>query len=156
MRRGRSRLAASPQRLSMGLGMVEVLAAMVIFSTGAVLLFGWMADASNRLARLRAEQRQLFVQLSALEFSKTLNPMQAPNGQARLADGVLLSWKSRPLGGIDAAGWRGGLYEVGLYEVELEAEAAWGVVPSQRLRLAGWRQTREASDGPLSVPGARP
>lgn len=156
MRAWRSHAAPPPQRRSTGLGMVEVLAAMVIFSTGAVLLFGWMADASNRLARLRAEQRQLFVQLSALEFSKTLNPMQQPSGQARLADGVLLSWKSRPLGGIDAAGWRGGLYEVGLYEVDLEAEAAWGVVPAQRLRLAGWRQTRDASDGMLFAPGARP
>lgn len=132
-----------------GLGLVEVLAAMVIFSTGAVVLFGWMADAANRLGRLRSEQRQLFVQLSAIEFAKTLNPMSEPRGTERLADGVVLRWQSRVVGGVDAAGWRGGLYEVALYEVELAAAAEWGEVPTQRIRLAGWRQVRAASDNNL-------
>lgn len=139
----------APACRAAGMGMVEVLAAMVIFSTGAVLLFGWMGDTSNRLARLRAEQRQLFVQLSAIEFAKTLNPMQEAQGRVQLADGVLLSWQSRLLGGIDEAGWRGGLYEVGLYEVEMRAEAQWGQVPVQSLKLAGWRQVRDAGDNQL-------
>jgi general secretion pathway protein I len=142
---GRGRRNPSGPRALAGMGLIEVLAAMVIFSTGAVVLFGWMADASNRLAVLRAEQRQLFVQLSAIEFAKVLNPMVEPRGQVKLGDGVLLSWQSRPLGDIDEAGFRGGLYEVGLYEVEIKGEASWGEVPLQRLRLAGWRQVREVT-----------
>ncbi len=149
-------LRRSPGPRALGLGMVEVLAAMVIFSTGAVVLFGWMADASNRLGRLRAEQRQLFVQLSAIEHAKTLNPMSEPRGQVQLADGVQLSWTSRQLGATDGAGLRGGLYEVALYEVEMTAQAPWGAIPPQRMRLAGWRQVRDASDNNLFGAGGVP
>lgn len=126
-----------------GLSMVEVLAAMVIFSSSAVLLFGWMADASSRLARLRAEQRLLFAQLSVIEYAKTLNPMQAPQGDIQLADGVKVSWRSRQVGPATLPGPRGNLYEAALFEVELKAEAGWGEVPSQQLLLAGWKQVRE-------------
>ncbi len=148
-----SALRRAPGPRVLGLGMVEVLAAMVIFSTGAVLLFGWMADASTRLGRLRAEQRQLFVQLSSIEFAKTLNPMAEPRGEVYMADGVQLTWTSRLLGAVDGAGLRGGLYEVALFEVELMAKAPWGTVPAQRIRLAGWKQVRNASDN--NVFGAR-
>lgn len=136
--------------------MVEVLAAMVIFSAGAVVLFGWMASASERLAKVRAEQRALFVELSAIEFAKTLNPMLQPRGRVEMADGVTLTWQSRPLGPIDAAGFRGGLYEVALYEVELKPTAAWGAVPMQRVRLAGWRQVRRAGEDQLFSPRSNP
>lgn len=123
--------------------MVEVLAAMVIFSSSAVLLFGWMADASSRLSRLRTEQRLLFAQLSMIEYAKALNPMLSPEGEIMLADGVKLSWRSRQLGPSTLPGPRGNLYEAALFEVELRAEAGWGEVPAQQLLLAGWKQVRE-------------
>ena len=67
-------------RAQVGLSMIEVMAAMVIFSTGAVILFGWIAQMATRLSTLEVEQARLFAELSALEFTRSLNPMLQGKG----------------------------------------------------------------------------
>ncbi len=137
-----------------GLGMVEVLAAMVIFSVGAVLLFGWMSNAAERLGRLRGEQRQLFAQLATLEFAKSLNPMAQPDGELVLADGLRLRWGATRIGEVDAAGGiHGSLYEVALYEVVFRADSKWGELPQQAMTIAGWRQVRSENVNSLFPAG---
>ncbi len=137
-----------------GLGMVEVLAAMVIFSVGAVLLFGWMSNAAERLGRLRGEQRQLFAQLATLEFAKSLNPMAQPDGELVLADGLRLRWGATRIGEVDAAGGiHGSLYEVALYEVVFRVDSQWGELPQQAMTIAGWRQVRSENVNSLFPAG---
>lgn len=126
--------------------MVEVLAAMVIFSAGAAVLFTWIGQTSDRLGRLSAEQRDLFGELIALEFMKTVNPMLNPDGEVRLADGTHLRWSARRMPGSDLIRRPGSLYEVGLYDVQLTtAHLDQGQRQSQ-IKLAGWRQVREKSN----------
>ena len=127
-----------------GMSMVEVLAAMVIFSAGAVILFGWIGQVADRFGRLSTEQRRLFVSLTALEYAKTINPMLQPTGAVELPDHVRLRWSSELSGTIDRPKGGGDLYEVGLYRVELIAEGS-GATASDSVYLAGWRQLREVS-----------
>lgn len=148
------------QRDQAGLTMIEVLAAMVIFSTAAVVLFGWIGQAADRMARLATEQRQLFAELAALEFARSLNPMQQPNGSQVVA-GTEIKWKSRPLGleypvgsgtgGLvsGAAGAGSGAYAVQLFTVDMEAIATNGESSVRSVVLAGWRQTRAINDSVL-------
>ena len=126
--------------------MIEVLAAMVIFSTSAVVLFTWIGQTADRLARLNTEQTVLFAELAALEYARGLNPMATPSGSTRLAE-IELQWRAQPVGAEAPSlmlSGAAGMYMVQLYEVQLDVRPP-GVEPGRRtLMLAGWRQTREA------------
>lgn len=151
-----------------GLTMIEVLAAMVIFSAGAVVLFGWIGQAADRMGRLAVEQKQLFAELAALEFAKSLNPMRQPTGTINVAQ-TELHWTSTAIGVEKMArevGGTDGAYMVQLYRVRIEALAQDGSAAERSLLLAGWRQTRpvrridpfgnrpsNAAPAPTSVPG---
>ncbi|MDE2612727.1 MAG: hypothetical protein KGL78_04740 [Burkholderiales bacterium] len=130
--------------------MIEVLAAMVIFSAGATVLFGWIGQTSERLALLAREQRELFSDMAALEYMKTVNPMLDPAGEVRLADGVRLIWQSERLPGDDTVRRPDSLYELGLYRVKVRVAAPQQPVRESSVQLAGWRQVRQPSaQGPI-------
>ena len=134
-------------RAQVGLSMIEVMAAMVIFSTGAVILFGWIAQMATRLSTLEVEQARLFAELSALEFTRSLNPMLQGRGEITL-DQLTLRWTSQPVGEAASAralGGSPGLYVVQLYQVKLNMQDPKGGVSDQTVYQAGWRQVREAS-----------
>lgn len=138
-----------------GMTLVEVLAAMVIFSAAAVVLFGWIGQAADRLGKLTAEQRQLFVRLATLEYAKTINPMLQPQGRVELTDGVMLRWSAR----LAVEGDKPkvvDLYEMALYRVELTAAREGSAEMKSSVYLAGWRQVREVQNAnPFASGGAR-
>lgn len=147
------------RRSNLGLSMIEVLAAMVIFSSGAVVLFGWMGDMAGRLGKLSLEQQQLFAELTAIDFARSLNPMQQPTGSTAIGD-VVVSWRSTPVGtespGRQPTG-APGLYIVQLYDVSLQAEHPKAGRSSRTLHLAGWRQIAEARrDTPFGFEPSKP
>lgn len=127
-----------------GLTMIEVLAAMVIFSAGAVVLFGWIGQVADRMSRLAVEQQQLFAELAAIEFAKSLNPMKQPAGTITVGD-TEIRWQSTAIGSErmarNAAGAEGA-YMVQLYRVQMAAQPRAGRIAERDLLLAGWRQTR--------------
>ncbi len=132
------------------MSMVEVLAAMVIFSAGAALLFTWIGQANDRLARLSSEQRVLFAELAALEYMKTVNPMLVPVGDVRMIDGVRLRWSTLQTAGDETIRRPGALYVVGLYQVKVLVDLPGMQSKESVLQLAGWRQVREKSSaGPI-------
>lgn len=139
----------------LGLSMVEVLAAMVIFSAGAAVLFPWIGQSSDRLGRLSDEQRVLFAELASLEYMKTVNPMLQPHGEVRLLDGYRLHWRSRQLGAGETVRRPGSLYDVGLFQVDVSLDLGDRQKPHESsLQLAGWRQVRErSSQGPIGGGG---
>ena len=142
-----------------GLSMIEVLAAMVIFSSGAVVLFGWLGDMAGRLGKLSLEQQQLFAELTAIDFARSLNPMQQPTGSTSIGD-VLVSWTAKPVGTespVRMLAGAPGLYVVQLYDVTLQAEHPKAGRSNQTLYLAGWRQTAEARrDTPFGFDAPKP
>lgn len=125
--------------------MIEVLAAMVIFSTSAVVLFGWIGQTADRLARLSVEQQQLFGELATLEYLRGLNPMVNQTGSVTL-DGVELSWSTTPIGEeepVQGAFGGPGNYVVRLYKVQVRMHQSRAGPSQQAFYLAGWRQTTE-------------
>lgn len=127
-----------------GLTLIEVLAAIVIFSTGAVVLFGWIGQMADRLALVNKEERLLFAQLTALEFARTINPMQKPAGTEQIG-ATTVRWDSQEVGTAAAAynpAGADGAYLVQLYRVNLQIEESTDLVARRELYLAGWRQTR--------------
>lgn len=129
-----------------GISMIEVLAAMVIFSSSAVILFGWIGQTSARLSKLSTEQRQLFAELAALDFARGINPMQLPNGEKQLQQALTLRWQATPIGDperVRASPTTPGIYLVQLYKVELTLSTPGVSERKQSIFLPGWRQTSE-------------
>ncbi len=140
-----------------GLTMIEVLAAMVIFSAGAVVLFGWIGQTADRLGRISKEQAQLFSELEAIEYLRTLNPMRTPQGEESIGE-ARFRWTAAPLGSEQpsrTATGNEGIYVVQLYKVLLAVESERGGKSERSLLLAGWRQVRSgASTNPFEALGS--
>ncbi len=134
-------------RFQRGLTMIEVLAAMVIFSAGAVVLFGWIAQTADRLGRISKEQSQLFSELAAIEYLRTLNPMRSPQGEQSIGE-ARIRWSAAPVGSEqptrNPTGTEG-IYVVQLYKVLLAVETDRGDKSERSLMLAGWRQVRSGA-----------
>lgn len=130
---------------SRGFSLIEVLAAMVIFSTGAVVLFDWINQTAARLGRLSEEQQRLFGDLIGLEYARSLNPMLRPSGET-VIDGVRITWQAAPVGEESPVrfGAATGNYLVQLYKVTLTTQARKSVASAQDLYIAGWRERQEA------------
>ena len=128
-----------------GFSLIEVLAAMVIFSAGAVVLFDWINQTAGRIGRLSEEQQRLFGDLIGLEYARSLNPMRQPAGDT-VIDGVQVRWQAEPVGMETPVrfGAANGRYMVQLYNVRLTTQARKGAESSQQLVLAGWRERQEA------------
>jgi general secretion pathway protein I len=135
----------SSRRQAHGFSLLEVLAAIVIFSLGATVLFSWIGQTASRLRTVSTDQRQLFAQLNSLEFARGLNPMQEPTGTLALGNSRVL-WQATPVGEespvrtlTGSPGW----YVVRLYEVKLSVEQDKLGTVQQQLYLAGWRQVKK-------------
>jgi general secretion pathway protein I len=135
----------SARNSTRGFSLLEVLAAIVIFSLGASVLFSWIGQTANRLRTVGTEQQQLFAQLAALEFARTLNPMQEPAGELALGNSRV-SWRATAVGEespvrtlTGAPGW----YLVRLYDLSLTVEQDKLGRSQQQLFLAGWRQVKK-------------
>jgi general secretion pathway protein I len=125
--------------------LLEVLAAIVIFSAGATVLFSWIGQTAQRLQTVSVEQQQLFAQLTALEFARGLNPMAQPSGETVLGQSRV-SWQAAAVGeesAVRTLTGSTGLYVVRLYQVELRVQQAKLGPSKQSLYLAGWRQVKK-------------
>jgi prepilin-type N-terminal cleavage/methylation domain-containing protein len=134
----------SPDR-TRGFSLLEVLAAIVIFSLGAAVLFSWIGQTASRMRTVSTDQQQLFAQLNALEFARGLNPMQEPTGDMALGNSRV-QWQAQAVGEespvrtlTGSPGW----YVVRLYEVKLSVEQDKLGASHQQLYLAGWRQVKK-------------
>lgn len=130
-----------------GFSLLEVLAAIVIFSAGAAVLFDWIGQTATRLRSVGTEQQKLFGQLAALEYAKSINPALRGTGEISIGT-ERVSWKALPVGpesSTRALSGAPGLYVVQLYRVELSVKPEQGDAWTQPLYLAGWRQTRRQS-----------
>ncbi len=133
-----------------GISMIEVLTAMAIFSSSAAILFAWIGQTADRLGKLETEQRQRFAELAALEFARSLNPMDQPSGRTKLQQDLEVNWQATPVGvaeQVRISPTSPGVYQVQLYKVQLQIHppSAGSSLPPLSVYLAGWRQTLEAN-----------
>jgi len=133
-----------------GFSLIEVIAALVILSTGAAAAFSWLAQSVSTLGRLRAQERVQLVRMEVLDYLRALNPSARPEGAVQMAD-FSFSWHSRPLRDAVAAMnelRNPGAYEVSLHEVTARVSLSPGASQSDFdivLPVVGFRQ--------ISTPG---
>jgi prepilin-type N-terminal cleavage/methylation domain-containing protein len=84
------------RRSQQGMGLLEVLAAMVILSVGATIAFTWFNQSANALAQVKTQEAELLARNEALDYLQHINPDEKPEGQIDLP-GYSIHWRSQPL-----------------------------------------------------------
>ena len=89
------RHAPSP-RAARGFTLLEAIIALVVFSMGAMALYGWLSTNIITLNRIKERQQVEASMLSALDMIRRTNPMETPAGQ-RQAGALQVVWTSVPV-----------------------------------------------------------
>jgi len=138
----RSPHLASGYRRSFGFTLLEAIVALVLLTTAGLALFSWMNASFDGLDRIEQSNARAAAELNALEFMKTVNPMERPDGQIKLGQ-VDLKWRARQLtqpvqNRTDTRD--PGPFSVAMYEVELTLEDRPKIEPyTIVLRQMGYR-----------------
>jgi general secretion pathway protein I len=106
---------------SRGISLLETLAALVILSAGASVMLTWFSQNATALSRLKESEDIERGRLQAIEYVRSINPVEQPRGDVALGN-YRISWSSRqtadtvrPLTIMGAPG----RYEVSLFELTI-------------------------------------
>lgn len=136
-------------RYSRGFTLLEAIVALVLLTTAGLALFSWMNASFDGLNRIEQSNARAAAELNALEFMKTVNPMERPDGQIKLGQ-VDLKWRARQL--VQPVQNRAdtrepGPFSVVMYEVELTLEDRPKIEPyTIVLRQMGYRRLYPVGD----------
>jgi type II secretory pathway pseudopilin PulG len=105
-----------------GVSLLETLAALVILSAGAAVMFTWFAQNAATLSRLKDAEDIEQGKLQAIEYVRTVNPVERPSGDITI-EKYKISWSSRQTAdtvrALTAMGTPG-KYEISLYELTIK------------------------------------
>lgn len=131
-----------------GFTLLEAIVALVVFTMGALALYGWLSTNTITLMRIRDRQQVEQALLSSLDLIRRSNPMKTPSGRREVGD-LVVSWSSTPLEpprpNVDQSG-SPAIYMVGLYEVDVRVLRDQRELQTFRVRQVGWDQVRAVDD----------
>lgn len=139
----------SPRRRMQGFSLLEAIVALTVFSICAMALYGWLAVNQGAILRVQARDHAIRDGRSALAMLETVNPMVEPQGARELPGGLEVRWDSRELverqPGTGPAGTEL-VFDLALYEVEVQVLRDGGEVNRFSVRRAGWETVRTMAD----------
>ncbi len=108
-----------------GFTLLEAIVALVILTTAGFALFSWINASFDALNRIETNNARAAAEINALEYLKTVNPYDRPEGEEVLGD-VAMRWRARAVTDIkpnitDAQ--TPGVFVVALYDVEVTLES---------------------------------
>jgi len=132
-------------RPSRGFTLLEAIVALAILAAAGLALFAAMSQSLQMVQRAQ-QARDLDTALrNALAWTVRINPMQSPDGEQPLGAWTL-RWHAEPVeeprDGATASG-QPGLYQVGLYHLDLELWREGRLEREASLRRVGFRQVRQ-------------
>ncbi len=139
---------AAARRKVVGFTLLEAIVALVIFTMGALALYGWLSTNVITLNRIRDRQQVEETLHSALDLIRRSNPMQVPTGKREVGD-LEVSWTSAPVEpprpNVDQSGTPG-IFMVGLYDVRVRVLRGQRELHAFNVRQIGWDQVRAVDD----------
>ena len=126
---------------SAGFTLLEAIVALVIFSLGAVALYGWLATNIHALDRVQASRERSALMTAALDAVRRVNPMQDATG-SREAGEFRIEWASRAVAPPRRAVTQVGVatpFLVGLYDLHVRVMRDGREVDAFDVRQVGYR-----------------
>ena len=111
-----------------GFGLLEAIVALTLMASVGMALFTWIRQGLETAYRLRDAQADIELRKEAAAAVEHVNPATWPDGEVRI-DGLRVSWRSqllepaRPVVGFFPGGGGVTPWQVGLYRLEVTAEA---------------------------------
>ena len=133
------------RRHARGFTLLEAIVALAILSAGGMALFAAMTQSVQMVNRAEQAREDDTALRNAMSWLEQVNPMQAPDGSMPLGE-YELRWTSRLVEPVrpGATGYlEPGLYDVGLYELELQLWRGDTLRRELPVRRVGWRQARQ-------------
>lgn len=133
-----------------GFTLLEAIVALVVFTIGAMALYGWLSTNIITLNRIKERQQVEAAQLSALDMIRRTNPMEIPSAQRR-AGTLQVAWTSVPVEPVRPNAHRDGspgIFLVGLYDADVRVLRDGQLLRAFRVRQVGWKQVRTPGDEP--------
>jgi len=127
-----------------GFTLLEALVAMTIFSMSAMGLYAWintMLIGTNRIDDILNKNEDV---TNAIEYMRTVNPMQQPAGTVQLGE-VEVSWQSELIEPVHD-GVQVPLFRFGLFDVELAIQHADRSTRTLSLRQVGYLKREGVSE----------
>lgn len=140
-----------------GFSLLEAIVALALLTTAGLALFAWINASFDSLNRIEENNRRAAAEMNALEYLKTINPMQAPTGTVQLGD-TAMRWQARALTAPrpnvpDGEG--PGPFLVALYEVDVNLEGSAIGRHTFRVQQLGYERTVDPDDDPFGATPAR-
>lgn len=132
------------RRSQAGFSLLEAIVAMVVMSTAMLALYGWLSTSILGLTRAQDHALGLQDSRTALAIVDTINPISEANGRRQVGD-LDISWESAPIAPQRPARSRSGmpgLFEVALFQIDVEVSRDGRPIRNFSLRKAGWVQVR--------------
>ena len=130
------------RRTQAGFTLLEAIVALVVFTMGALALYGWLSTNIITLDRIRARQQMELTMHSALDLVRRTNPMETPDGQREVGN-LRVSWSSvllEPAKPNVVQSGRSGIFVVGLYQVSVRVSRNGQILQTFGVRQVGWKQ----------------
>ncbi|HQX91633.1 MAG TPA: prepilin-type N-terminal cleavage/methylation domain-containing protein [Thermomonas sp.] len=130
------------RRAQTGFTLLEAIVALVVFTMGALALYGWLSTNIITLDRIRARQQMELTMHSALDLIRRTNPMDTPVGERQVGN-LKVSWVSallEPAKPNVVQSGRPGIFVVGLYEVSVRVSRNGQLLQTFQVRQVGWKQ----------------
>lgn len=124
-----------------GFTLLEAIVALVIFAMGAFSLYGWLSTNLITLDRARSGSEALVIKQSALELLRDVNPMLTPSGE-REAGALQVQWTAEEIEPAKPSSFQvggPGIYEVGLYQMQVTVRDGTREIGRFSLRQMGYR-----------------
>lgn len=134
-----------------GFSLLEAIVAMVVMSTAMLALYGWLSSSVLGINRAQANALALQDSRAALALIETVNPMLEPRGERTVA-GLTVQWTSTEVAPRRSGRSRAGmptLFDLALYEVQVDVARNGRPVRSFALRRAGWEAVRALGEDEL-------
>lgn len=125
-----------------GFTLLEAIIALVIFTMGAIALYGWLGVNLKTLTRVQERREAVALTSSALDAIRRINPMETPRGQRKISE-LVIEWEASPVEPARPAVTQVGLrtiFEVQLFTLDVRLKRGGAEIDRFSVRQLGYKQ----------------
>ena len=125
-----------------GFSLLEAIVALILIATTGMALFSWINTNLITLHHVQQTQQRHEAIRNALAFIDTINPLEKPQGEESVGL-YIFRWEAYAVR-LPKDGK--GLYQLGLYDTEVEVFSDKELLARFTLRQVGFKQVRQPFD----------